>query len=498
MLSFLTTVWNTPLDYLRPAVQSLLAGQTVGDFEWVVLDNGSTDPAVVRYLREAVATDRRVVFLRAEQNLGIIGGMHRVLSAASGRYVLPFDSDDLLYPDAVAILTHHLRANGHPAAMYTDEDKVDGVHPCSPYFKPDWDPVLLLNSCYVAHLGCLDRRLAIDLGVYTDARCEGCHDWDAFTRFMVAGHVPVHVPEMVYSWRIHGNSTAGNIASKAYVFDSHRAVLSRFLAASPHAGKFDLTLSPLFPGTPDWWMQRRAVDVPPIPSVVVSGNPGPAAGPLPPGLDDQPQHRAGLERVSAQADPRTLLPWLDGQAGLVCVTFDAVRLNQPVWTSEVTGLFELFPDVAMVGGRIVTPAGRITEAGRMPGFNGLYGCPDQGRAWNDPGNLAEMWKQRSVAGVSTHMCVARADFLRDVIRAFAARPISWPFLGAWAALHARRTGRRVVCSPFFVGVSDINPDVWVGQAELLAFQTESAGLLPDTRFYNRHLGRVAGQAYVPV
>jgi len=186
LLSFLTTVWNTPLHLLKAAVESLLSHQTVKEFQWVLLDNGSTDADVVRYLKDTVAADPRVVFLRVEQNLGIVGGMHLVLSRATGRYVLPFDSDDVLSPDAVAILTHQLRANNYPKILYTDEDKLDGNEPNWPYFKPDWDPVLFLNSCYIAHLGCFDRQLATELGVYTDQGCNGCHDWDTFTRFMLA------------------------------------------------------------------------------------------------------------------------------------------------------------------------------------------------------------------------------------------------------------------------------------------------------------------------
>jgi len=470
LLSFLTTVWNTPLKLLRPAVESLLQNQTVAEFQWVLLDNGSSDAEVVRYLNHTVAADARVVFLRVEKNLGIIAGMQLVLSKATGRYVLPFDSDDLLYSDAVAILTHQSHEKNYPPVLYTDEDKLQGNQPCWPYFKPDWDPVLFLSSCYTAHQGCMDRQLAIELGVYTDAGCDGCHDWDAFTRFMQAGHVPVHIPEIVYSWRMHRSSTASNVRSKNYIFNSQRNLLSRYLAGTPYKDKFELRLSPLFQGTPDWWMQRKSVDAMPM----------------------------LVERINPGTLVKSILPRLADFSGLVCILHESVKLDQPEWPFEVTGLFELHHDAVMIGGRVINSHGKVVEGGRVPGFGGAFGCPDKGRDAADPGNFAEMWKPRSVSGVSTHLCVMRVGFLRQVIEEFSDQPISWFFLGAWAALSAWRNRQRIICTPFLSGISDFDFDAKVDGDEINCFTEQAKDFLCDRRYYSRHLGLSAETAYQPV
>ena len=97
----------------------------------------------------------------------------------------------------------------------------------------------------------IDRSKALELGCYLDARAEGCHDWDTFCRFIEAGHAPRHLPELLYSWRMHSGSTSGNYKSKPYIYASHRFVLERFLASRGRLEKYELTLAPIFDGYAD-------------------------------------------------------------------------------------------------------------------------------------------------------------------------------------------------------------------------------------------------------
>ena len=256
LISLVTSAYNTPIEFLRILVDSVMAqdyGHS-GAFDWVVVDNGSTDPAVVAEL-QALSRHPIVRFFRVERNLGIMGGMRYGVQRATGRYIVPLDSDDYLYPDAVRIMASSIQSHRYPALLFSDEDKVEGNEFFEAYIKPGWDPVLFFHSCYIAHLCAIDRGLATLVGAYSDDRSRGCHDWDTFMRFYLAGYEPVHVPEVLYSWRRHPGSCAGDIGSKDYIHDSHRNTLQRFLNASPHPERYRLDYSPLFPADPrlaDW------------------------------------------------------------------------------------------------------------------------------------------------------------------------------------------------------------------------------------------------------
>ena len=110
LLSIVTPVYNRA-KLLERCFQSLLR-QSCGDFEWIVVDDGSSDdPGAVldRLTRQASFPTQ---FVRKEN-----GGKHTALNAAHpyihGSYVLILDSDDMLTEDAVEVECNLVVLYGH-------------------------------------------------------------------------------------------------------------------------------------------------------------------------------------------------------------------------------------------------------------------------------------------------------------------------------------------------------------------------------------------------
>ena len=107
-LSVVMPVHNA-LPYLDAAVQSIL-GQTFADFEFVILDDASTDGSTHR-LREWADRDRRIRLVEVSSNLGPSASSARVASEAKAAIVARMDSDDIAYPtrfeQQLAILNRH-------------------------------------------------------------------------------------------------------------------------------------------------------------------------------------------------------------------------------------------------------------------------------------------------------------------------------------------------------------------------------------------------------
>jgi len=462
LLGVLTPVWNgSPARHLKALAKGLIAQNRDGACEWVILDNGCSKPSLLACLEELRAYSW-VKLDRVERNIGITGGLRHCLEQASAQYILPVDADDCLYPDALKIVASHVQSAGYPPLLYSDEDKLAGTRFYQPYMKPDWDPVLLLNSAYVAHLGVVDRLKAIELGAYSDPAAEGSPDWDLFIRFLMAGHTAVHIPTVLYSWRAHADSTADDAATKPYIHSSQRAVLQRFLDARPDRERFRLELSPLLGGAPHWHFLRQPVCPRPLRSMVIGD------------LKSEAWTLAGIAQEIAAQD------------GLLHFIGEGVEIDDAEWPWEAQGLFELHPDTVMIGGRIRNRKGTITEAGRYFGFGGICGCPDRGRPFLDPGYFGQMFKQRSVSAVSTQFAVVRAAFLVEVL-AQLPEGASLAFLGAWAGAHALRTGRRIVYTPFLSGISDMDWDSRVEASEQSLFAERNRDIIPDQRFYSRSL-----------
>jgi glycosyltransferase involved in cell wall biosynthesis len=466
LLSILTPVWDgSPVSYLRELAESIAQQNTNGFCEWVVLDNGCSNAKVLEYLSE-LKKWRWVRIERVKKNVGILRGLRRCLEAAKGRYVLPVDGDDILYPDALPIVSDAIVKNRYPALLYSDEDKVNGKQRYQPYFKPDFDPVLLLNSAYIAHLGAIDRKRALKVGAYGDSQTEGSPDWDLFIRFLMAREKAIHIPEIIYSWRVHATSTADDAARKPYIASSQEKVIRRFLERSSKKDFFVLEPSPLFAGGDHWRLRRKQVDA--VPYVTIRYSDSGSGG-----------IREYLEPARALAK----------QNGMICFENEELRIDDPDWPWEAMGIMELHDNVAMVGGKISNSAGTIEEAGLEFGFGEFCESPNRGRKLSDPGYFGQMWKQRSVGAVSTNISAVNAAFMVELIEKLPEQA-TLNFLGLWAGALALQTNRRIVYSPFITAVSGTERRS-MGTEERNAFR-QSYGVIEDSRYYPRVFSRVVG------
>lgn len=484
LLSFVTSVYNTDPKFLDELASSLFLQDGGTQFEWFILDNGSTVDETVSKLRE-IGRHAGVRLERVEANLGIVGGMRYCLERATGRYILPLDSDDLLDRDCVNVVTRYLQENVYPALVYTDEDKLNGESFTDPYFKPNWDPVLFLHSCYIAHLCAIDRELALQLQLYTDNSAEGCHDWDSFIRFMNAGYTPLHIPEALYSWRMHDASTSSNIASKSYITQSHAATLQRALDQrdAPH---LKLVTSPLFNYGVDWWYRRERTSPVSMATLVIESRShkkteGATAGIC---ADDEQALQQLVDRVTGLSQELVHLLW------------DGILPDTDEWMWDSAGLLEMFPDAVMIGGTL-HDNGQIVDGARIFGFGEGYDCPDRGRPLTDPGYSAAMWKAHSVSAVSSGHCVVRRAFLLRAMPVLLAENVPLHMVGPWLGALAAEQGGRIVFSPFMAAQAVAAPEDQASREARAHFLSRFWSQMPDTRFYSPRLGLTLDTAYTP-
>lgn len=496
LLSFATILWNTAPDMLEVLARSLRdqLGGTV--FEWFVLDNGSTDPSTLAAI-ERLKSLPFVRFERSSTNLGIIGGTRRCLESVTSRYMVPLDHDDYVLPDAARVMTWYLQKHDFPAMVYSDEALLDGDRFVMPYIKPDWDPVLFVNSCYIAHLCAIDRQLALSVDAYADRAAEASPDWDTFTRLALAGHTPVHVPELLYGWRIHEQSTAGNMKSKPYVAKSQQAVLQRFLDAQPARARFTIEASPLFSANADWWFRRKRTAPRAITTIIVARSSEDKHHPdirLASGID---HHVVRTDLVTPLA---ALLPHLRrcvAERRLVHILATETRPDDDEWAWEAMGLFELFPDTVLVGGRLHS-YGHILAGSFYFGFG--LGCdsPDKGHLLaGNAGYFCQLWKPHSVDAVSAQHCVFDAAFLVRLIETTLDASPPMAAVGQWAGTVAREEDRRVIYSPFLSAETDIDWLAYIGDGDQRRANQASARYMDGSGLMSPNLGLAAETAFLP-
>ena len=126
--------------------------------------------------------------------------------------------------------------------IYTDEDKIDNnLIRSQPYFKPDWNPDLLLSQNYISHLLCVKKELVENVGSLR-VGFEGSQDWDLALRLSekIDANEVFHIPEILYHWRIHSRSVSHNVKNKDYAISSAIKAVKQYIVRNNINGNIDL------------------------------------------------------------------------------------------------------------------------------------------------------------------------------------------------------------------------------------------------------------------
>ena len=201
-VSVVMPVYNA-LPYLDTAVESIL-GQTFADFEFVILDDASTDGSTQR-LREWAARDPRIRLLEEKHNLGPALSSQRVASAASAPLVARMDADDISHPDRlreqVGVFAQYPEA-GVVASLcdFIDSNgrKLRGSEP--------WRLIRRSPLVPFAHGAMTYRRVVFDGAGGYRRESEYWEDQDLVTRMSALAPVLI-VPKALYQVRLSATST---------------------------------------------------------------------------------------------------------------------------------------------------------------------------------------------------------------------------------------------------------------------------------------------------
>lgn len=229
--SLLMPVYNPKPEHLRKALDSILA-QTCQDWELCLADDASTDVDTARIIAEYAGRDSRIRIARRDKNGHIAAATNTALSLANAPWCVLVDQDDELTPDALAAVADAIAATPGALLVYSDEDKTDDDgNFFNPHFKNGrWDWELLPAQNFVCHLAAYRTDRLREIGGFRDG-FPGAQDHDLLLRYVKGLKVAelVHIPRILYHWRVHAQSTAGSIASKGYALNSARLASQEWL-----------------------------------------------------------------------------------------------------------------------------------------------------------------------------------------------------------------------------------------------------------------------------
>ncbi|MFA0056413.1 glycosyltransferase family 2 protein [Vibrio echinoideorum] len=217
LISIILPTYNTEEMYLRACIESVIR-QSYENWELCIADDASTDGNVKNLLQEYSLRDKRIKVEYREENGHISAASNTAIDLASGEWLVLLDHDDELNKNALLFVVDSLNKNPHTEFIYTDEDKIDSDgFRCDPHFKPNWNLDLLYSQNYVSHLGVYKSEIVRKISGFRIGY-EGCQDFDLLLRYSreINQENIIHIPRVLYHWRIIEGSTAYDASEKPY------------------------------------------------------------------------------------------------------------------------------------------------------------------------------------------------------------------------------------------------------------------------------------------
>jgi glycosyltransferase involved in cell wall biosynthesis len=360
-LSVCVAVQDQPTRLLDDVYRSVLM-QSYDNKELFILDNGSSNPETMKWLART-RREGRAKFIRVDDTTGFREQRRKLLEAMTGDFFIPVAPDDYISVDALQVMAHAIEKNPGRRIFYSDEyDGATRYVRKSPYFKPDFDPVLLMNRCYPACLMAVEAEFLRVIETPSDDRSAGSSAYQTVLLALALGEEPMHVRELLYASR-----------DRPYwskVDEAQRFALTAFLRKRGLDEVLSVELNTLHHSAATWKLTAHK----PLPNVKI--------------LDARQAwatHANVASLVKAASEPG--VEWL------------AILLEpqDPRALLELSAIAWLDPHVAAVSG-ILTDWDRETVRWSgglfLPG--GRLFDPYAGKSFSDGGHHGQLWCQRCI------------------------------------------------------------------------------------------------------
>lgn len=200
-VSIITPFYNT-LEHFEQMYNSVL-NQTFPWFEWIIVDDGSTDQKALEQLERLAAQDQRITVYHVE-NGGPAMARNYGVEQATTDYIVFIDSDDMVEPVFLECLYLALQLNPKASWAYSDIVTI-GVREF--LWKKDFSSAMMKRENLLTVMAMIRRSAFDDVGGFDVMGRYYNEDWHMWLKLLSKGHFPVHI-EQYLAWYRNGEKGA--------------------------------------------------------------------------------------------------------------------------------------------------------------------------------------------------------------------------------------------------------------------------------------------------
>ena len=240
-ISIIIPLYNTDTEYFRELLYTVHS-QTYKKWELCLAD-GSEKP--LDDIISMTKNDKRIKYKFLGENKGISENTNQAIAMATGDYISLLDHDDILDISALYEVVKVINENKDVDFIYSDEDKFQVMDEpyYEPHFKPDYAPDTLRANNYICHYSVFKKKLMDKIGKF-DSNYNGAQDFDIILKATENAKKIVHIPKVLYHWRVHKGSTSMETEAKPYAIDAGKRAVEDHLRRIGLKGKVSNGVNP--------------------------------------------------------------------------------------------------------------------------------------------------------------------------------------------------------------------------------------------------------------
>ncbi len=226
LVSVLMCVYNTPVEYLQEAIDSIL-DQTYENIEFVIVDDGSNREKTLTCLEQRAEENKRIKLIHNHHNIGLTKSLNVGLGECSGDYIARMDADDISAPDRIEIQVNYMEDNVDVAMSGCDISVIgNGASGEDEMISRKMDYELYRIKTLIEHPGpahptfMFRSSFLTDNSIRYDERILKGQDYNIITKILEKKGIIGIINEPLLKYRVHGEQITTTSGMEQLIYRS--------------------------------------------------------------------------------------------------------------------------------------------------------------------------------------------------------------------------------------------------------------------------------------